>query len=299
MIITEPAGMPIFAILALAATQAVPPAPERPEEGSVRAVTVTAVDDKGRPVEGLAAEEIAVVENGAARTVTRFERDRRNLTVAILVDSSEPQSTSFRLYFVDAVLQLVQRLPEGTKYSIWTTGDRPRKVADYGDEPAAVSKALRRAMTSGGNTLLDAIVEARKDLVDQESSRSAMVILTGTGIGFTNSHRQQVADEMAKGSTAVFVAQVDDNRVPFTTGEPAQGEVSAADYDYVLSRVSDQTGGRREVLLAPMGVADVLKAFAAEMKAQYRLSYVSGDKGKVEIKVARPGVKVRMGSTRP
>jgi hypothetical protein len=63
--------------------------------------------------------------------------------------------------------------------------------------------------------------------------------------------------------------------------------------------VSEQTGGRREVLLAPMGVADVLKAFAAEMKAQYRLSYVSGDKGKVEIKVARPGVKVRMGSTRP
>lgn len=290
--------MPILAIFALAAVQAVAPAPE-PPEGGVRAVTVTVVDEKGQPVEGLSTEEIAVVENGAARTVTRFERDRRELTVAVLVDSSEPMATHYRMHLIEAVVQFVRLLPEGTKFSIWTTGDRPRKVVDYGNGPAAVTKALRRVMPTGGNTLFDAIVEANKDLKERESSRSAMVIVTGTGVGFANYHRQQVVDTMSKSSTVVLAVQIDDNRVPFTTGEPTQGEVSSSDYDYVLSRLTEMTGGRREILLSPMGVDEALKPFAAELKAQYRLSYLSGDKGKVEIKVARPGLKVRMGSTRP
>jgi hypothetical protein len=139
-------------------------------------------------------------------------------------------------------------------------------------------------------------MEANADLKERESSRSAMVILTATGIGFTNRHRQQVVEALENGPAVVLAVQVDDVGGPLG---PAQGEVSQVDYEYVLAQLTEKTGGRREVLLSPMSVDKVLDAFAAELKAQYRLSYLSADKGRVEIKLARPGLKVRMGSVRP
>ena len=291
--------MPIFAVLALAVFASPVSAQETAAE-SVRAVTVTVVDEKGKPVTGLVPEEIAVVEDGAARTVTRFEPDRRELSLAVIVDSSEPMATHYRLNLVDAVVPFLQKLPAGTKYSVWVTGDRPVKVVDFGDGPATASRALRRVFPTGGNRLLDAIVEANDDLGDREASRSAMVIVTGTGIGFTDRHRQQVVEAVRRGPAVVLAAQIDDSAISAGAG---QGEVSRLDYDYVLSRLAETTGGRREILLSPMGVDEVLDEFAAELGAQYRLSYLTSGsergKGKVEIQLARPGLKARLGAERP
>src|SRR6266496_4948984 len=101
------------ALLLLAAASPSPHADE------VRSVTVTVTDEKGQPVESLAAEEVALLENGTTRTLTRVEKDRRPLRVAVLVDNSQPMSDHFRLQMVEPVLRLVSHLPEGTEFAIW------------------------------------------------------------------------------------------------------------------------------------------------------------------------------------
>ena len=80
------------------------------------------------------------------------------------------------------------------------------------------------------------------------------------------------------------------------------GEVRASDYDYVLANLAEATGGRREVLLSAMGTGPTLDSFAGELSSVYRLTYetVPGLKArKVEVKVARPGARVRVGVSRP
>src|SRR4051812_13368084 len=149
-----------------------------------RTVTISVTDDKGLPVESLAAEEIAVVENGAARTLSRLEKDRRPLRLALIVDTSEPVADHYRLQMLDPILRFLSKLPEGTDYAVWTTGDRPTKVVDYGAAKVAATRALQRVFPTGGNTLLDALVEASKDLAVKEAGRSAIVVVTGTGAGF-------------------------------------------------------------------------------------------------------------------
>ena len=54
----------------------------------VRALTVTVVDEYGRPVEGLRREDVTLSENGEARDVTSIEPDRRPFSVAVIEDSS-------------------------------------------------------------------------------------------------------------------------------------------------------------------------------------------------------------------
>src|ERR687898_2641580 len=92
--------MPILPIVALLYLQSstVVTAPSRQ-------LMVTVTDDKGQPIEGLTPEEIAVTENGVAREVTRPELDRPPLTGAMIVDTSEPMGSIYRLNIVEPVVQ--------------------------------------------------------------------------------------------------------------------------------------------------------------------------------------------------
>jgi hypothetical protein len=138
--------MGILTAVALSLLQVgVTPPPE------VRTVVVSMTDASGAPVEDVRLEEVALLENGVARQLTRVEPDSRPLTLAMIVDSSEPIATSFRLHLVDAVLRFLSRLPAGSEYAVWTTGDRPTKIVDFTGDKGAALEPLKRVLPRGGN----------------------------------------------------------------------------------------------------------------------------------------------------
>jgi VWFA-related protein len=164
----------------------------------VRSVPVSVVDEKGAPVTGLAVEEVALLENGLVRDVTRLKADQRPLTVAVVVDSTQEISSEFRLFLVDAVTDFLKRLPEGTRYSLWVTGDRPQKIVDFTDDAAQGERALRRAIATGGNTLLDAIVLASREIREvraKEDQRTAVVVVSGLTTSVANRNRYRSLEE--------------------------------------------------------------------------------------------------------
>jgi VWFA-related protein len=279
--------MGLLSIVMLVFAQAAPAA--------VRSLNVTVVDDKGAPIQGLSAEDVAVVENGVAREVTKLSLDRRPLAVTLLVDSSEAASSAYRLTMVPAVLSFLRQLPEGSTFSIWTTGDRPTKVVDFVTDVAQAERALKRVFPQGGNTMLDALVEASEPLRRKEAERTAVVAVTSLGIEFSNRHRTQVVDQ-AKDAATVFMA------VQFDEGESRLED--RQNYEYVLSSLTRSTGGLYETVLSSLGVPSALEKIASDLRAQYRISYTSpadAKEGKIEVKVARPGARVRVGrpGTRP
>ena len=273
--------------------------PSPPAALETRTITFSIVDDKDQPVRTLGPEEVAVQENGVARPLVRLQLDPRPLAIAVLLDSSVTMAPHYRLYLVDAVLQFLLRLPEGTRYAIWTTGDRPSKIYDWGDNRAAAAKTLRRVIPQGGNTLLDALVEASKDLKNREDARSAIVVVTGMGIGFAGYDRRQVVDEVLKNPITVLAVEVDEDRSAPDLG--SSDHTTGMDYDYALSTLAKRTGGVRETVLSAMGIEQVLKGIAAQLTSRYRLTYASAATtrdAKLEVTVALPGVKVRMGDPR-
>ena len=267
----------------------------------LRTVTLVATDGKGAPVRGLAAADAVVLENGVAREVVELALDDRPLTLAIVVDNSGPMATPFRLVVVDAVTQFLGRLPEGARFAVWTTGDRPAKVADFGSDPAQAAKALKSAFPTGGNTLLDALVEASQDLRKREGERSAVVVVTGSGIGFSGWDRFQVV-EKAKASRAQFLAVQFDESWPDDPQSHDVDQVGRREYDFVLDRLTTETGGRYQRTLSVSSVGKALEAVSAELASQYRLSYRSlpaGKERKLKVEVTRPEVKVRVGPVNP
>jgi von Willebrand factor type A domain len=275
----------IFALL-----QAASPA----ASSSTRTIDFWVTGDKGEPVEGLGADEVVVLEDGTARAVTRVVRDTRPLTMAILVDSSAPMASTYRLHLVDAVGGFVRKLPEGARYAIWTTGDRPQKIVDVTDDRGRAALALRKVMPAGGNVVFDALVEAAGELEEREAERTLMVVVTGVGIGFANRSRQHVVDEVKRRRVRVMAVQFDE-RGSSEFGAAGSDQVERFDYDYVLGTLARADVYERP--LSAMGVETALDKVAAALAGSHRATYATpetGKRDKLEVQVARPGVKVHV-----
>src|SRR5262245_49077475 len=251
-----------------------------------RTVSVAVTDSAGHPVEDLAPDELALVENGVVRDIVQIAPDERPLTVAILVDSSEEISSTYRLYLIAAVKGLVKALPPGSRYGIWVTGDRPRKLVDVGDDRGAVS-ALGRVAPTGGNTLLDALVEVTTELKKREGERLAVVAVTGMTTEFSSRDRYRVVEECEKRAELYLFFAFDEGSGNFENRNS---------YDYVMSHLTRKPGGRLERAITAMGSEKVLASFAADLAPTLRVSYETLPElkeRKVELQVSRPGVRVR------
>lgn len=254
----------------------------------IRALTVTLLDEKGGTKVNVSAADVALLENGVTRDITSFKPDTRPISAAILVDSSWEMGSSFRLNVVDAVAAFVNRLPEGTRYALWTTGDRPTKVVDHTDDRQAAGEALRRVAPQGGNYVLDAVDQASADLrkLAREGDRRVMVAVTGTGTEFSYVDKYRAAERGEEGVDLFLAVQIEDGGADFDM---------RANISYVLDRVARATGGRYDIVLSAMGVDDALRKLSAHLRGGYRLAYATLSdvkKRKLELKVARPGTRV-------
>ena len=277
--------MTTLAVLAVLLAQAAPAA-----DVEVRAVSLTVTDDKGNAVEGLAAEDVALLENGAARDVVALKLDRRPLNLVLLVDTSAAVEEGFRLTMIDAIAGFLGRLPSGTKYALWTTGDRPTKLVDFTDDVAAGSRALQRVVPQGGSTMLDALVEASADLRKKakEGERTVVAAVSAVGPEFSSRDRFRIVEEAQKNAELFMAVLVEEGRTDFD---------NRSSYDFVLSGLTKKSGGLYETTLSVMGLDSALRKLSAQVRSQYRLSYATVPEmksRKIEVKVARPGVKVRI-----
>lgn len=274
----------------LAAWLVLQAAPLGPAE--IRTISVSITDKDGRAADNLTPEELAILENGVAREIAKVERDARPLSVAILVDSSEELTSIYRLYLIEALTTLVARLPEGAHYSLWTTGDRPRKLVDMTQDKRAAVPALKRVVPAGGNTMLDAIVEATRDLKKREGDRTAVFVVTGRTIDFSNRDRYRAVDEAKQNADVFFFVAFEEGTAPFE---------SRTDYDYVIDRLSKITGGRAERPISALGSNAAIQKVGADLAPPWRVSYATVPEIKdrrIEVQVSRPGLTVRVGPVR-
>ena len=271
-----------LALLLLAQASAIAPDTE------VRALTATVLDKEGQPVEGLAEEDVAISENGVVRDITSFRRDHRPLTVAVIVDTSLSTRSDYRLNLVESVSAFVTRLPEGTSYAIWTTGDRPTRLLDYTEDRTEATPALLRVAPTGGNYMLDALAEASEDLKKnaREGDRTAVVAISGTGPELSYVDKWRSADVAMANADLFLLLQVDVGGAGFE---------QRANLSYVFDRLAKASGGEYDLVLSYLGADAGLRKLSPYLRAGYRLAYATVPdlkKRKIDLTVARPGTKV-------
>lgn len=277
-----------------------------------RNVALVVTDGQGDFVGDVRADEVRVLENGELREVVSFERDERRLAVVLVLDTSTGAGRAFRTQAFDAVASFLSRLPEGSRCTLWTTGDRPRKIGVLEGERSQIEKKLAQGFgLDGPNALLDTLVEAGESLGRESGQRRALVAVSGAGAGHTTFSPGDVSSQVRKGSArvlAVMYREGESGRSGSLRGLDVRRDdanltiVGSGDHERVLSGLARATGGRFESVPTTLGASRLLESIGAELAGQYRLRYVGSDtKGprQVDVRLARTGVRWRVAVDSP
>ena len=265
------------------------------------------LDAQGQFVADVKAEEVRVLENGELRELAGFERDERPLAAYLVLDTSAGAARAFRTQAFDSVWGFVSSLPKDARCTLYSTGERPRKVGALDGERKDVEKRVGQGFAiEGPNALMDTVVEAAGALARESGKRRALVVLSGGGAGYANYPPGEVAAQGRKPLAPVIALMYGDGSGA-TAGSLRLGTgprdaqnltiVTEADHEKILSGLAQATGGRFERVPSALGVGTTFATLAGELGGRYRVRYVPGEvqgPRRLEVRVARPGVHWRV-----
>jgi VWFA-related protein len=287
-----PPSFPPALLLAVAAALAAVALPPRVDAQANRERTlfVSAVDDRGEPVEGLGPEAFIVRENNQRREILRVSRATEPLDVALLVDNSQAADEEI-IFIREALAKFIAAL--GTEHRIAVIGlaDRPTVFVEYTGDAARLKEAIGRlfSMQGSGMTLLDAVFETSRGLERRSGVRAAIVPVITDGIEFTNRYSRDVVSALERAGASLHIAGIG----TFLHSE----EHSIRERSFFLDAGPRASGGQRIDLLAASALPAAMERLARELAAQYKVVYGRPDSlfgaDEVEIASARPGITMR------
>jgi VWFA-related protein len=277
------------AVAALLSSRA--PEPLQAQAGAgERTLFVSAVDDKGEPIDDLRATDVVVREDGVRREVLRVSRAIEPIDIALLVDNSAAADDSIT-HQRDALRRFIATMAKGNNIALVGLADRPTILVDYTSDQTRLEAGVGRlfAMATSGMTFLDAIVETARGLGRRETPRAAIVAIVNDGVEFTNRYHRDVAAAVKQANAPLHALAI--GRFAVTN------EDAIRERELVLDVVTRESGGQRITLLSPMALDNAMSKLARELSSQYKVVYGRPQSlippEKLEITSARRGVAVR------
>jgi len=239
-------------------------------------------DKKGVPLTDIAPAELEVKENGQPRPIQSAELDTRPLAVALVLDNNAELSTSFMQSVVPAGVAVIKALPPGTTIDIWTTGDRPTRVAKALSDAGEAEAALRNVPTIGTNTLLHTIAEASNALPGDDQHRTSVIVMTTGTLGSAEGYGPEQA------------LKVTSMRPTFVSLELFKGKPDAR-VENELEFLANHSGGYFERVLAVTAFEKRAVSLVAIVNAMYRIAWQPGADTRevtLDFNCTRKGAKV-------
>jgi Ca-activated chloride channel family protein len=254
-------------------------------------VPVTVTDRSGAIVTGLAREDFAVVEDGRVQAITQFSAglgpdDAVPTHLGLLLDSSGSMERDVGLSRT-AAIKFLNAIPEAADITL-VDFDTEVRVARYGQRDfARLVERIRSRQPRGFTALYDAL-GVYLDGADEQAGRKILVLCTDGGdtrsaLGFGD-----LLTLLRASDVIVYAVGFFDNQGSEATLNRMR-----------LQQIVDQTGGQ---LFQPRRAEDLDDAYAsvvADVRGQYLLGYeptrttADGTWRRVEVKVTRPGLKLR------
>ncbi len=257
------------------------PAPLR-SDITVSAVTiaVTVQDRKGRYVEGLAAKDFTVRENGVRRPITYFRSDAgAPVGITVLLDVSGSMALEGRLDESRAALSdfAARGLGPKDEAALLLFADGDVEVA----APLARDRSLFRAeldkAKAYGQTALHDAVAVSPDYARRVAQEKRALLLVTDGIENGSESTVDQALEIARrADVPIYVVGY---KIPRAERDLASykkaSALTAAGIAEVLRRFAEATGGTAFFLDDASGLPDVLAAVRRELGRQYIIGYTT------------------------
>jgi VWFA-related protein len=275
-------------------------------------VTATVTDDDGRFVSGLRREDFAVYEDGKLQDVSHFSNDRVPVSLGLLLDTSGSMSPEKMAAARSAIDRLIyELLDKDDELFLVEFATNARLTQGWTTDRRLISRAVREASAAGGTAIYDAVATAIPTAQAGTHRKKALLVISdGNDTNSTTSVgvlRQQIRES----DVLVYALGIDGSgrrssnrvvrppvQVPFPvpfpfpggrrpdSGRPPSGggggggaSFPSAPGDRVnadaLRQITDDTGGRTEIVRGSEGLGLATARIADELSKQYYLGYSS------------------------
>jgi len=294
-------------------------------------VTATVTDDNGRFVSGLKQEDFTVYEDGQIQDVSHFSADRVPVSLGIALDvsgSMTPEKLGAARAAIDRLI--FNLLDPQDELFFLEFATHVRLLQSWTMDRQLISDAVKRVNALGGTALYDAVAEAIPTAQEGRNRKKALLVVTDgndtNSLVRINELRQRIREsEVLVYALGVDSTGKDTPRVqppvqfppsgipfPFPGGRRAPrfppiggggstpwprnpGERVNAD---ALHQITDDTGGRTEIVRGFEGLDDATARIADELSKQYFLGYTSsankdGHWHSIRVTVRERGLTVR------
>ena len=258
----------------------------------VTAVTVTVRDADGRLVPDLPADAFTVFEDGEPQPITQFAHDRVPVGLGLLLDVSDSMFGQ-RIRDARAAVErfLLESLSQDDALFVMTFNHAPRLLTAWTTpaEAAVVRGGLDTIRPSGGTAIYDAVLTALPLIDRRPRDRAALVIISDGADTASDAALRDVRSALLRTDAFVYAVAID---------SPARQAINTRVNPQALGEITNQSGGRTEVVHDTTELAAATARIAEELNTQYVLGYSSPHPGDgkfhgIRVKVDRPGYKVR------
>jgi len=294
-------------------------------------VTATVTDNDGRFVSGLKQEDFTVYEDGQVQDVSHFSSDRVPVSLGIALDASGSMTPEKLAAARAAIERLIFDLlaPEDELFFVEFAA-RAEVTQGWTTDRQLISQALKRVDPIGATALYDAVAESIPLAEEGRNQKKALLIISDGNDTNSTLNVGQVRRRIRDGEVLVYALGVDATSrassrimrppvqlppsIPFpfpggrrqpqyppigggggSTWPRSPGERVNAD---ALRQITDDTGGRTEIVHGFDGLDDATARIADELSKQYFLGYTSsvnkdGKWHAIRVTVRERGVTVR------
>lgn len=231
---------------------------------------VTVTDQSGQPVYDLKQDDFTVFEDKVKQELNAVTREEVPVSFGLVIDTSG--SMRARLQQVsDSAMLLVKTMREKDEAFVASFKAEPELVQDFTSDRRDLEDALNELYSSGGTSLLDAII-ATADYAQQKAKqrRKALIIITD-GLEKNSSVKEKEVIEALKEDEAqiylVGFIDEDDNEKSFFNKSPAKKARE------LLSRLAGDSGGRAFFPKEISEMPAIAEQIAKDLRTQYVVSY--------------------------
>lgn len=260
-------------------------------------ITATALDEYGRYVDDLTAEDFLVLEDGREQKIAFFSHESRlPISLGVLIDSSSSVQDKFR-QGLQTVRAIAATLSSTDEMFIMTFDSHVSLRQAFTNDPDEMQRSLRDIHAHGETAVYDAIAAGLREMQKAKYPKRILLLVTD---GFDTRSRttaDQAEDLLKRSNVLLYTVGIDDDDKDASIRRRPKIHI----YEYMLNKLSRAGGGRiiRLYTGREYDLHQLSEALLGELHQQYTIGYYpvagtghDGGGKNVEIRVKKPGVQI-------
>ena len=297
-------------------------------------VTATVTDDTGRFVSSLQKGDFTLYEDGKQQEITHFSNERVPVSLGILLDASGSMTPDKMAAARAAIDRFIFDLlgPEDELFFV-EFANVPRLTQQWTKDRRSLSRAVGRVNPAGGTAIYDAVAEGLPFAEAGQNRKKALLVISDGNDTNSSTSVSELRQLIRESEVLVYALGVDGTAssrnnggvvvrppqlpipIPFpfpgggrrpilpqiggTWSRSSPSERVNAD---ALRQITDDTGGRTEIVRGFDGLDAATARIADELSKQYYLGYTSAAEKdgrwhaiRLEVRDRRLNVRARRG----